>query len=423
MKISSALLVVLSCVLAQSLGEVARYDNYRIYGVTVNSHEDIKALQSLDGTSDGLIFIYMTSKLAEDSQIVVAPHKFADFEDYLKRNGMTCKVLAENLQQLIDMERRMMNLAKSRTQGFDFDNYHTLDEIHAWLKSLEEAHPDVVSVVSAGNSYEGRDLLGVKLSHGAGRPAIFVESGIHAREWITPAATVFIVNELLTSEDEAVKDLAENYDWYVFPSVNPDGYVYTHEKDRMWRKTRQPYGSCVGADANRNWDFHWNEVGASNQPCSDTYAGPKAFSEPEALAVSSYAEKLKDQVKLYVSFHSFSQLLIFPNGYTAQHVDNHEDLKEIGDVAAKALAKRYGTKYTVGDIYSTIYPAAGTSIDYTKGVLGIDLSYCYELRPQNVFQGGFTLPAKQIRPTSLETLDSLVALVNKAKELNYFGEN
>ena len=29
-------------------------------------------------------------------------------------------------------------------------------------------------------------------------------------------------------------------------------------QDRMWRKTRSPGGSgCYGADANRNFDFHW----------------------------------------------------------------------------------------------------------------------------------------------------------------------
>lgn len=53
-------------------------------------------------------------------------------------------------------------------------------------------------------------------------------SGIHAREWIAPATVTYILNELLTSTDPSVRDIAESYDWYVFPSVNPDGYEYTH---------------------------------------------------------------------------------------------------------------------------------------------------------------------------------------------------
>lgn len=36
---------------------------------------------------------------------------------------------------------------------------------------------------------------------------------------------------------------------------------------------------CLGTDPNRNWEFHWGEAGASTQPCSDSYQGPKAASE------------------------------------------------------------------------------------------------------------------------------------------------
>jgi murein tripeptide amidase MpaA len=53
-------------------------------------------------------------------------------------------------------------------------------------------------------------------------------TGIHAREWITPATVTYILNKLLTSDDPVIQDLAQSFDYYVFPSVNPDGYEYTH---------------------------------------------------------------------------------------------------------------------------------------------------------------------------------------------------
>lgn len=48
--------------------------------------------------------------------------------------------------------------------------------------------------------------------------------------------------------------MVDNIEFHIIPNSNPDGYVYTHTNQRMWRKTRKPNGGwCVGADPNRNW--------------------------------------------------------------------------------------------------------------------------------------------------------------------------
>ena len=107
----------------------------------------------------------------------------------------------------------------------------------------------------------------------------------------------------LVENDSAHPDLTKNLDWYILPINNPDGYAYTRSGDRMWRKTRyRPIETseitltnmfilwirsdndntdCKGCDANRNFGFHWNTGGSSNNPCSDTYHGKSAFSEKE----------------------------------------------------------------------------------------------------------------------------------------------
>lgn len=61
-----------------------------------------------------------------------------------------------------------------------------------------------------------------------GNPAVFIESTIHAREWISAATATFILNELLTSNDPEIQEMTENYDWIFVPVVNVDGYEYTH---------------------------------------------------------------------------------------------------------------------------------------------------------------------------------------------------
>lgn len=62
-------------------------------------------------------------------------------------------------------------------------------------------------------------------------------TGIHAREWISPAVVMYMVREL-TERLEGQEELLDNLDWYILPVTNPDGYAYTQTDDRMWRKTR-----------------------------------------------------------------------------------------------------------------------------------------------------------------------------------------
>ena len=111
---------------------------------------------------------------------------------------------------------------------------------------------------------------------------------MHAREWISPAVATYLMHEL-----QKDTGLLNKMDFYVMPVVNPDGYEYSHTKDRLWRKTRSLQRAanitsstkrqrpCFGVDANRNWDSHWGERASSKDPCSHNYPGLKPFSEPE----------------------------------------------------------------------------------------------------------------------------------------------
>lgn len=59
-------------------------------------------------------------------------------------------------------------------------------------------------------------------------PTIFIESTIHANEWITVTTATYFLNELITSNRTEIRYLADNFDWVIVPIVNPDGYEYTH---------------------------------------------------------------------------------------------------------------------------------------------------------------------------------------------------
>ena len=127
---------------------------------------------------------------------------------------------------MIDLES---SAATADNESYDWNRYHELHEIEAWLDGILAAYPMVTSHFEIGQSYEKRTIRGIKISYKADNKGIFIESNIHAREWITSATATWFINQLLTSTDPAVRNLAENYDWYIIPVFNVDGFVYSHK--------------------------------------------------------------------------------------------------------------------------------------------------------------------------------------------------
>lgn len=156
---------------------------------------------------------------------MVAPAKFEEFIQLMNLTKIQNELFIDNVQSMIDHE----NSAAPLNGEFGWTRYHTLNEINAFLDDLSKKYPNNVEVIIGGKSYEGREIKGVKLRFAAAeKPGVFIEGGIHAREWISPATVTYILNQLLSSNDPNVREMAERHDWYIFPSFNPDGYEYTH---------------------------------------------------------------------------------------------------------------------------------------------------------------------------------------------------
>ncbi|KAF5299716.1 hypothetical protein FQA39_LY11511 [Lamprigera yunnana] len=400
------LLVVLAT-LALGHSAKVRYDNFQVYRIFPQNEEQLKALRELEEHPDYNLWTDATY-VNRSVDVMVAPHLQHQFQNFLR--DFNYRVWIQDVQKLIDAEEEQSRRA---TRALSFTSYNDLETVHNWMRNLAETYPEV-TLVEGGRSYENRPILGVKVSFKPGNKIVFLEGGIHAREWIAPATVTYILNELLTSTDPNVRRLAESRDWYVFPLVNPDGYVYSRVKDRMWRKTTKPYGNgCYGADPNRNWGYHWMEGGASSNPCLDTFAGSSAFSEIETKSLSQFITSISGDLEAYIAFHSFSQYLLIPFGHRGLEVpENNGELHRIGYIARNAIYNRYGTQYVVGNIPQVIYVASGGSGDWVLGTLkNVKVAYTFELRDQG--QWGFLLPADQIIPTGEETLDGLVAMFNE----------
>lgn len=209
----------------------------------------------------------------------------------------------------------------------DWTSYHSTAAINSWLERLKAEFPNYVTVENIGNSYEGLPIMLAKVSKKAGNRAIFIEANIHAREWISGATSTYVLDQLLRSTDPEIQDLANNIDWYIIPISNPDGYEYTRSTNRNWRKTRNPSSStCFGVDPNRNFGYSWmvpdenGNLGASSSPCSDTYSGTGPISIHETIAIEYYLSRTHQNFDIYLSFHSYAHMLLFPYGHRRARV-------------------------------------------------------------------------------------------------------
>ncbi|XP_077328764.1 carboxypeptidase A1-like [Lithobates pipiens] len=391
------------------------------------SEDEVSLVRELEKFEDlGLDFWTSPSQPKRYIDIRVPFYSLQDVKVYLESNNIQYSVMIQDLQALLDEEEREMKISRSRsienarsTNTFNYATYHTFDEINNFIDTLVAENPGLVSKIVIGKSYEGRPLNVLKFSTGANRPAFWIDTGIHSREWVTQATGVWTAKKIVSDygKDASLTATLNKLDIYLEIVTNPDGYVYTHTRDRMWRKTRSPNSgsTCVGTDPNRNWDAGFGGGGSSSNPCTETYRGRAAHSESEVKAIVDFVRS-HGKIKGFISIHSYSQMLLYPYGYTTAVVSNQAELHAVSRNAINALASLYGTKYTYGSIISTIYQASGGTIDWTYNQ-GIKHSYSFELRDTGRY--GFALPANQIIPTAEETWLALTVLINHTRDNLY----
>jgi len=355
--------------------------------------------------------------------IHVTEHAYKILAVMLKEQNIQFQILIFDVEKMMDDE----NAVRTRGMSLSFySRYHPLDEIEQELYNLANQHSEIARVFSLGSSYEGRKQLAVKLKGrwASNKKVFFMNCGIHAREWVSPATCMYIIKQIVSNygKDTSVTTMLDKMDFVIMPVLNVDGYVFTWNKssrrNRFWRKTRKPNAGsrCVGTDPNRNWDYKWGLPGASSDPCNDAYRGSHAFSEVEIRNVASYLKSLSSrrQIAGYMDIHAYSQLWMTPWGYTRQPSRDHEELMRVSRYAIGAIGRAgYGTYYRYGPSSVIIYQNSGGSKDYTYGALKIKYSFALELRDTGRY--GFLLPANQIVPTGMETFEGIKAMIREMK--------
>ncbi|MBM7808256.1 carboxypeptidase T [Geodermatophilus bullaregiensis] len=299
--------------------------------------------------------------------------------------------------------------------------YHTAASLEQDLRRLADQHPEIAELHEIGRSVEGRPLWALRIGErrGSTRKVAFLGCH-HAREWISVEVPYRLAEHLLqNSSSDPVQGWLQQGEVWVAPMVNPDGHEYTQTPpNRLWRKNRRRnHDGTVGVDPNRNYGYMWGTLRnntSSHVPADETYVGPRAFSEPEVRAVRDLvARELFGGV---LTYHSYSQLILYPWGHTTEPIRDAADLGEVRDLAEemeRSIAKVHGRTYTAKQS-SGLYLTAGDTTDWTYGEYDA-VSLTVELRPATWEEGGFILPAEQItpcweenRPAALEFLQRVL---------------
>ncbi|KAF3827210.1 hypothetical protein GH733_002696, partial [Mirounga leonina] len=309
------LLVTLALASAHHSGE--HFEGEKVFRVNVEDENHINLLHELASTTQ-------IDFWKPDSVTQIKPHSTVDFrvkaediftvEDFLERNELQYEVLISNLRSVLEGQFD----SQVRATGHSYKKYNNWETIEAWTQQVTSENPGLISRSAIGSTFEGRTMYLLKVGKaGPNKPAIFMDCGFHAREWISPAFCQWFVREAIRTYGHEIHmtELLNKLDFYVLPN-------------RMWRKTRstQAGTTCTGTDPNRNFDAGWCKMGASRRPCDETYCGPAAESERETKALANFIRSNLSSIKAYLTIHSYSQMMLYPYSYDYKLTENNAEL-------------------------------------------------------------------------------------------------
>ncbi|MGI5457445.1 M14 family metallopeptidase [Streptomyces sp. CA-249302] len=322
-------------------------------------------------------------------------------------------------------------LAEDEVSLYDFPSadsqYHNYAEMTSAINSVVAAYPSIVSQQVIGTSYQGRNIVALKISDNVGtdeaEPEVLFTAHQHAREHLTIEMALYLLNQLTSGygSDSRVTNMVNSREIWIVPDLNPDGgeYDIATGSYRSWRKNRQPNSgsSYVGTDLNRNWNYRWGCCGGSSgSTSSETYRGTAAESAPEVKVVANFVRSRVvggvQQIKSGIDFHTYSELVLWPYGYT--YSDTATGMTADDNAAFKAVGQKMAASngYTA-EQSSDLYITDGTIDDYLWGVYKI-FSYTFEMYPTSSSGGGFYPPDEVIAAQTSRNRDAVLQLLENS---------
>jgi carboxypeptidase T len=267
----------------------------------------------------------------------------------------------------------------------DVAPYHTPSQVLDKLASLAKAHPTMTEISTIGTTHRKRPIQAIVIStdpSDMNRPALLFNAMHHARELMTTEVVLHMAEVLLRNygKDQEITHWLDTSRIILVPQVNPDGNQFVHDGQAMWRKNAwESDGRTYGVDVNRNYPALWGSCnGSSIAKGNDSYRGPAAASEPETQAMMDLVKKERPVAN--ISYHSFSEMILYPYGCRKTQNPSLELFQSIGeDMKANVVddAGRTGT-YELGTPPELLYEADGTDMDWQFREAGV-LAFAMEV--------------------------------------------
>jgi carboxypeptidase T len=345
---------------------------------------------------DGTEFTIVTLKLGKDKAALKQLRSQGyDIAGVNLKDGTFDVVLHDAADQagLNSMGLEVLKSERIDTTLAPDPNYKTPDEIKTILHQYAEAYPSLARVESIGKSHENRDIWVLKISDNPGEreldePAVLFNGMHHAREVMSPEVPLDIAEYLLTryGSDPVVTDWVNDNEIWVMPMLNVDGNNKVWNGSSMWRKNVR---GGYGVDINRNYSYAWGACnGSSGSTFAEDYRGPSAASEPETQAMMAFVSRV--QPVFNISFHSYSEMVIYPYGCNGRRSETRDVVEPLGRAMAAAFKTDSGRgTYDPGTSWELLYSVDGGDIDWMYNVEHV-IPYVIELNASG-FQPPFSM--------------------------------
>lgn len=260
---------------------------------------------------------------------------------------------------------------------------YTYENMQSDIAFLQKKYDKYFNVLSLGQTEDGRELYDLVIGNAEAEKKIFINAGIHAREYMTcqlvmKQAAEFLKHvsgnekyESITGEQDGItyEEMWENCQIHVVPMVNPDGVSISQfgldglQTEEMKTKvisiasldaqsaqgeylTNWKSNGC-GVDLNRNFDALWDSYAdPAGHPSSEYYKGTSPGSEKESKALINLTEE--QNFGRTVSYHAQGSVIYW---YFGQEGELYDETKAFGERISVI------TGYVMDDNYQALDPA------------------------------------------------------------------